>query len=98
MASQLKAEPEVAAAIAAQEAKTIEKLDISVEETLREIHKIAMDVPDDNVKVREKLKALELLGKHLALFVERHELTGANGGPIKVEEQSITIGGKEVKF
>src|SRR5690606_23753564 len=31
-------------------------------------------------------RALELLGKHLGMFVERHEHTGADGGPIEVAE------------
>jgi phage terminase small subunit len=31
-------------------------------------------------------KALELLGKHLGLFVDRTELSGPDGGPIPVEE------------
>ncbi|MCC3246689.1 terminase small subunit [Methylocystis sp. WRRC1] len=28
-------------------------------------------------------KALELIGRHLGMFIERHELTGANGGPVQ---------------
>ena len=38
------------------------------------------------VKRADKVRALELLGKHLKMFAERHEHTGANGGPIKHEE------------
>jgi phage terminase small subunit len=34
-------------------------------------------------------RALELLGKHLGLFVERRELTGAHGGPLQVDEVSL---------
>lgn len=30
-------------------------------------------------------KALELIGKHRGMFVERHQHTGANGGPLRVE-------------
>lgn len=30
-------------------------------------------------------RALELLGKHLALFTEKHEHTGAGGGPIAIK-------------
>lgn len=33
-----------------------------------------------------RVKALELLGKHLALFVDRHQHTGADGGPIQIVE------------
>lgn len=34
------------------------------------------------VKRFDKVRALELIGKHLKLFAERVEHTGANGGPI----------------
>lgn len=36
------------------------------------------------VKLHSKLDALGKLGQHLGLFKERHEHTGADGGPIKV--------------
>lgn len=35
------------------------------------------------IKVWDKNSALEKLGKHLGLYIERHEHTGADGGPIK---------------
>jgi hypothetical protein len=31
-------------------------------------------------------RALELLGKHLGMFIDRHELAGKDGGPIQTEE------------
>jgi phage terminase small subunit len=33
-------------------------------------------------------RSLELLGKHLGMFVELHELSGKDGGPIQTEEVS----------
>lgn len=36
-----------------------------------------------HVKLHDKLKALDLLGRHLKLFTERHEVTGKDGGPIE---------------
>jgi phage terminase small subunit len=33
-------------------------------------------------------RALELLGKHLGLFVELHELSGKDGGPIQTQDVS----------
>lgn len=33
-------------------------------------------------------RALELLGKHLGMFVELHELSGKDGGPIQTQELS----------
>lgn len=41
------------------------------------------------VKFWDKTKAIELAGKHLALFTERHEHTGKDGQPLNV---SIHIG------
>lgn len=34
------------------------------------------------LKTHDKVKALELLGKHLGAFVERHEITGKDGQPL----------------
>ena len=36
-------------------------------------------------KLHDKKGALELLGKHLGIFTEKMELTGANGGPIETK-------------
>jgi phage terminase small subunit len=36
------------------------------------------------VKLHDKVKALELLGKYLAMFTDRHEVTGEDGGPLVV--------------
>lgn len=33
-------------------------------------------------RLHDKVSALEKLGKHLGMFVDRHELTGANGAPL----------------
>lgn len=33
-------------------------------------------------------RALELLGKHLGMFIDKHELTGKDQGPIKTQEVS----------
>lgn len=35
-----------------------------------------------NVKLRDKLKALELLGRHLALFTDKAEISGPGGAPL----------------
>lgn len=45
------------------------------------------------VKLWDKVKALELLGKHLKLFTEKHEHTGADGGPL-FEGITLVRGGK----
>jgi phage terminase small subunit len=50
------------------------------------------------VEAYSKQRALELVGKHLGLFVERHEHTGAEGGPIetRITEVVVEIPGEEV--
>ena len=42
------------------------------------------------VRVADKIRALELLGKHLRLFADRTEITGADGGPLVVESSNRT--------
>lgn len=36
-----------------------------------------------SLKTHDKVKALELLGKHVGMFMEKVEVTGAGGGPIQ---------------
>lgn len=37
------------------------------------------------IRFADKLKAQELLGKHLKLFTDKHEVTGSDGGALKIE-------------
>lgn len=41
------------------------------------------------LKTHDKVKALELLGKHLGMFKDKVEITGKNGGP--VESQTVVV-------
>jgi phage terminase small subunit len=43
------------------------------------------------VKLWDKPRALEMLGKHLKLWVERMEHTGPNGGPIQHRDDGIDL-------
>lgn len=43
------------------------------------------------VKLWDKPKSLEMLGRHLKLWVERHEHTGPNGGPIETRNDGIDL-------
>jgi phage terminase small subunit len=40
------------------------------------------------VKLHDKLNALEKLGKHLGMFIDKHEVAGKDGGPIETREMS----------
>lgn len=50
---------------------------------LREITRI---VSKDNAKDSDKLRGLELLARHLGMFIDRTEISGPDGGAIKHEE------------
>ena len=60
--------------IARLQKKNIEKIEVTVEEILTELKRIAFDLQDSEVNMREKLRAIEMLGKHLGMFVERREI------------------------
>ncbi len=47
-------------------------------------------------KLADKKSSLELLGKHLKLFTEKHEHTGAGGGPIHHETRPAEPKTREV--
>ncbi len=38
-----------------------------------------------------RVRALELLGKHLGLFVDRHEVSGRDGAPIQMQTTSEVV-------
>lgn len=40
------------------------------------------------LKTHDKVKALELLGKHIGMFTDKVEVTGKNGGPL--QQQTVT--------
>ncbi|MEM9584797.1 MAG: terminase small subunit [Pseudomonadota bacterium] len=44
------------------------------------------------IKVWDKNSALEKLAKHLGMFVERHELSGPEGGPLHITEIGLVPG------
>lgn len=43
-----------------------------------------------SLKTHDKVKALELLGKHVGMFADKVELTGKNGGPIQSSAITMT--------
>lgn len=48
-------------------------------------------------KIADREKALELVGKHLKMFVDRMEVTGAEGGPVQFEQFLSKIYGEGEK-
>jgi phage terminase small subunit len=78
----LRKDPVIDAAIVAAQAKRSKKTGIVAEDVVEEIRKIAFAT---NEKATDKLRALELLAKHINvrdLFPQRMEVTGKDGGPI----------------
>ncbi|MFN8994448.1 MAG: hypothetical protein ACK5X3_12425, partial [Pseudomonadota bacterium] len=63
--------------------KRAAKVELTAEEVLADIKRIAKKA-EDSADWGAALKGRELLGKHLRLFTEKVEHTGANGGPIQV--------------
>lgn len=68
--------------IAALLNQKVEAAGMTATEVLAELTKLAKG--DYFIMKNDKVKCLELLGKHHKLFTERRELTGAGGGPIAV--------------
>ena len=52
---------------------------------------VSKDGGSIKAKRYDKLKALELLGRHLGLFVERKEISGPDGGPVEVKTSAIDL-------
>jgi phage terminase small subunit len=50
------------------------------------ISKITEIVTNDDARHGDKLRGLELLAKHLGMFIERTEISGRDGEAIKIEE------------
>jgi phage terminase small subunit len=62
----------------------VETAIITADEILHGVKSIALEGKRDS----DKLKAYELLGKHLKLWTDKTELTGRDGGP---QEQKVMI-------
>lgn len=73
--------PQIAQVIQESMSKRAEKVDISAQTVLESIIRIgkAAEAKED---YSNALKGQELLGKHLKLFTDKTELTGANGVPL----------------
>jgi phage terminase small subunit len=76
--------PDVSSRIAELQAERQERTTVTADDVvngLLENHKAARDVG----KYSDSNKALELLGKHLGLFTDKHEISSPGGKPIDKE-------------
>lgn len=81
--------PEIAEAIQSAQREREERTHITQDQILREVAAIALSpLGDELIKTTEKLKALELAGKHLAMWTDKQQHLGPNGGAI---EQNIKV-------
>jgi hypothetical protein len=53
------------------------------------LQKITAIVNKDGARDGDVLRGLELIAKHLGMFIDRTELTGKDGGPLEVEQRKI---------
>ena len=83
-ACRLLTNPNIAAAIDDAHAQRFQELDVTTKRILSELASVGFVDIERTTKIRgyEKVRALELLGRHMRLFVDRHEHTGKDGGPI----------------
>ena len=83
--------PHVWDAVDEAQRKLQEKTGISVERVVEELATVGMLPLEDEkiilgvIRTGDKLKALELLGKHLGMFKDVVEHSGPGGGPIPVD-------------
>ena len=52
------------------------------------ISEVSLTQTGVKIKMYDKLAALDKIGKHLGMFVDKHEITGKDGGPIETVDYS----------
>lgn len=64
----------------------VAEVDLAKAERLGKLHLVkAYNAKDNRVELYDAQAALGLLGKHHGLFVDKHEVTGKDGGPVVVQ-------------
>lgn len=53
------------------------------------IKQVTAIIGKDGAKDSDRLRGLELLARHLGMFIDRTELTGKDGGPLAIEQQKV---------
>jgi phage terminase small subunit len=88
-ASRLLTNADIKNAIQSEMDKRAKKTNITAEYVLNGI-KDTIEKAQLNDRYSETLKGLELLGKHLKLFTDKHEHSGPNGAPITVATLDVS--------
>lgn len=87
MAFQMLQRPHVKAAIAGLGQKRMDEVTVSADYVLRKLIR-TVEKAEQSDNYSATLRGLELLAKHLGMFVERQEISGPDGGAI-VHEQRV---------
>jgi phage terminase small subunit len=66
-------DPRIAAAVSAAQAARSERTGITADRVLGELNRLAFDLAQE---AKDRIKCLELLGKHLKLFTDKLEHSG----------------------
>jgi len=74
---------DTAAALAGLEVVTIGNQDRGVGQILK-------------YKIADKNRALEMIARHLGMFIDRKEITGANGGPVVLQVGNQVLSAREL--
>lgn len=53
------------------------------------INKLVTIIENEETRTADQLRAIELAGKSLALWKERQEITGADGGDIAIQQKKV---------
>jgi phage terminase small subunit len=88
IAFQLMESPAIRIAIDALRAERDKRTDVTKDYVLQKIMK-ALRLAEENGNLTAMLRATELLGKHLSLFVERTEISGPDGKEIEIKEKKV---------
>ncbi len=64
--------PDIVSAIADKQTKTAQKLEITAEKVLRDLEQVRLMALDD-MQLPAAVRAIELCGKHIGMFVDRTE-------------------------
>jgi phage terminase small subunit len=82
--------PLIAACIAEAQAERAKRVEITADTVLQDIEAIKRDaMTAEKTGMRNHaaaLKAAELQGRHLGMWIDKTELTGQNGGPLQITE------------
>jgi len=89
IATEMLSKPYIQEAVAKAQHKRNERVQITQADVLERLIRLADAAEQDDEK-GNALRAVELLGKTMAMFTDKQETTGKNGGPIELDTK-VTV-------